>query len=250
MTAAHQLLEWPLIKQLLLPKEYDKDYVMMLEEDRGLIFACVPGEGDNTDNDMNALPPIVTPAENGLHESGYLTADSQTLHRYHRSYIEHIHQLHPFLHQTDLETKVGQFIDDHCPQSVSDLSSRASQINGSHIERSIVNAIVLLVFAIGSICEAPLVSGSTMDNQDGQASASERLHYLDAYHLTNPNPIPGLAYYGYATQILGSLQGANGLLHVQAALLAGIYAGQLVHPLQSYGWIHQAARSCQVLVRK
>lgn len=61
--------------------------------------------------------------------------------------------------------------------------------------------------------------------------------------------IPGLAYYGYATQILGSLQGANGLPHVQAALLAGLYAGQLAHPFQSHGWIYQAARACQVLVR-
>lgn len=61
--------------------------------------------------------------------------------------------------------------------------------------------------------------------------------------------IPGLAYYAYATDILGNLQGGNGLAHVQAGLLAGLYAGQLAHPFQSHGWISQASRACQVLVR-
>lgn len=63
----------------------------------------------------------------------------------------------------------------------------------------------------------------------------------DAWNLQNMDIIPGLAYYGYTTQILGSLLGANGLPHVQAALLAALYAGQLAHPFQSHGWIYQAA---------
>lgn len=61
--------------------------------------------------------------------------------------------------------------------------------------------------------------------------------------------IPGLAYYGYATRILGNFQGGNSLLHVQVALLAALYTSQLAHPLQSHGWISHAARACQVLVR-
>lgn len=36
-TAAHKLLRWPSIKRLLHPAEYDEDYVMQLEEERGLI---------------------------------------------------------------------------------------------------------------------------------------------------------------------------------------------------------------------
>lgn len=71
----------------------------------------------------------------------------------------------------------------------------------------------------------------------------------DTQHRRNLDVIPGLAYYGYATRILGSLQGANDLPHVQAALLSGLYAGQLAHLFQSHGWINQAARTCQVLVR-
>ncbi|CAI7640529.1 unnamed protein product [Penicillium glandicola] len=65
----------------------------------------------------------------------------------------------------------------------------------------------------------------------------------------NYQAIPGLTLYGYATSILGNLQGGNELEHVQCGLLAGLYAGQLAHPFQSHSWISQASRACQVLVR-
>jgi hypothetical protein len=65
----------------------------------------------------------------------------------------------------------------------------------------------------------------------------------------NYQVIAGLTMYGYATMILGYLQGGNELEHVQAALLAGLYAGQLAHPFQSHSWISQASRACQVLAR-
>jgi hypothetical protein len=71
----------------------------------------------------------------------------------------------------------------------------------------------------------------------------------DAGHTKNYQVIPGLTLYGFCTEILGHLQGANELEHVQAALLAGLYAGQLAHPFQSHSWISQASRACQVLVR-
>ncbi|OOF92376.1 hypothetical protein ASPCADRAFT_210245, partial [Aspergillus carbonarius ITEM 5010] len=163
------------------------------------------------------------------------------------------------------------------------------------VEKSLENAIILLVLALGSICdirgaipgpvtdtpvdfrkeripgpstrsmlspadtESLLQSQGSMFSQgnphsfsssaDGQKAAFDRSSFPDNRHLRNVDVIPGLAYYAYAAQILGSLQGANGLYHVQASLLAGLYAGQLAHPFQSHGWIYQAARSCQVLVR-
>ncbi|KAJ6126176.1 transcriptional regulator family: Fungal Specific TF [Penicillium samsonianum] len=65
----------------------------------------------------------------------------------------------------------------------------------------------------------------------------------------NYQAIPGLTLYGYATAILGHLQGGNELENVQCGLLAGLYAGQLAHPFQSHSWIYQASRACQILVR-
>ncbi|KAE8421465.1 hypothetical protein BDV36DRAFT_304945 [Aspergillus pseudocaelatus] len=354
-TAAHKLLLWPSIRNLLRPGEYDEDYVMELEEKRGLIRVYGRGEGDETSEDNGLSPPpttlstclnenqpdyLTSPSngpwgvyvnqpqiklENkGLDENGVLTADPDMVRRYHKSYIKHIHQLHPFLDQSDLEKKVDSFIKVYCPlkgpmpfpgvlnnhvnniprgakrkrscknsQGVGcNVQSAAEQDSGRRVEKSIHNAIILLVLALGSICEANPVPGPVTDQPvdfrketipgppthdivspagSDSLPQSQGSGYVTGSRIFaspslvgnrqsgvegNPIPqdknldyIPGLAFYAYATQILGSLQGASRLPHVQAALLAGLYAGQLAHPFQSHGWIYQAARACQVLVR-
>ena len=368
-TAAHKLLMWPSIKALLYPKEYDEDYVMRLEEGRGLIRVYGRGEGDDTSEDTrhpsnpstNSTPnwnepyghssspgggawapggstsaPVSQPLDHGLDDNGALTTDPDTVRRLYQSYMEHLHKLHPFLDQAGLEKNLEWFIHIYCPQVGSsgvsimnnaefprgakrkrscetlqgvacDIPSPAG-VKGSppRIEQSIDNAIILLVLALGSICEwrdrpvpGPVtddppdyrkeqIPGPSLNRSIVSPAASEpalpmsssfyappnsHSHSFtspsmvdgrrsvggppvppsgqgtDTRHLKNMDVIPGLAFYGYATQILGSLQGANGLPHVQAALLAGLYAGQLAHPFQSHGWIYQAARACQVLVR-
>ncbi|KAH3171345.1 hypothetical protein KXW49_009403 [Aspergillus fumigatus] len=362
-TAAHKLLSWPSVRNLLYPREYDEDYVMKLEEQRGLIRIYGRGEGDDMGEDRMSPTPLSNPSsssgwedshahraapsspwaqsahpsgfpqklrDKGVDEFGTLCADPDTIRRYHRSYLEHIHKLHPFLDQGDLDKKIEMFIKLHClpktagltPTGTGDMLRGAerkrpcdtlqgaacdfpiptvgrTEATSRRIERSIDNAVLLLVLALGSICEvgAP-VPGPVTDNPPdfrkqwipgpptrsvlspaesdiifpvhGGFYAPHTIPYPSPVddrrsirgpsaslggdvpanqHLRNVDVIPGLSYYAYATQILGELQGANGLPHVQAALLAGLYAGQLAHPFQSHGWIYQAARACQVLVR-
>ncbi|KAF7115349.1 hypothetical protein CNMCM5793_002165 [Aspergillus hiratsukae] len=356
-TAAHKLLSWPSIKNLLYPREYDEDYVMRKEEQRGLIRVYGRGEGHDTSEDRMSPTPLTSSnsssgwddthqaspsspwtqsahpsgfpqklEDRGVDEFGTLWADPDTLRRYHHSYLEHMHKLHPFLDQSDLEKKIEMFIKFHCLPKTSGGSTptgtgvmpRGAKRKRScetlqgvvcdyqtsamsrRIEKSIDNAVLLLVLAVGSICEAgPPVPGPVTDTPpdfrkewipgpptrsilspagsdmilpahgsfyasnphavpspppvDGRRSVGGRSASSGPSpanrHLRNLDVIPGLSYYAYATQILGGLQGANGLLHVQAALLAGLYAGQLAHPVQSHGWISQAGRACQVLVR-
>ncbi|KAB8253919.1 C6 finger domain protein [Aspergillus pseudonomiae] len=349
-TAAQKLLLWPSIRNLLRPRECDEDYVMELEKKRGLIRVYGRGEGDETseDNDLSHPPtfnenqpdyltspsngpwgvyvnqPQIKLENKGLDENGVLTADPDMVCRYHKSYMKHIHQLHPFLDQNDLENKVDYFIRVYCPskgpmpspgalsnhvnkiprgakrkrscknsQGVGcNVQSAAKQDSGRRVEKSIHNAIILLVLALGSICEANPVPGPITDQpvdfrketipgppthdilsptgSDSLPQSQGSGYVTGSRTFASPslvgnrqsgvqgNPIPqdknldyipGLAIYAYATQILGSLQGASRLPHVQAALLAGLYAGQLAHPFQSHGWIYQAARACQVLVR-
>ncbi|PYH63207.1 putative C6 finger domain protein [Aspergillus vadensis CBS 113365] len=362
-TAAHKLLSWPSIKALLEPREYDEDYVMKLEEERGLILVYGRGEGHDTSESpamtfssssssrsnwdqsySNGAPASGqwTPGaiQNGNHlkplgpsidDFGIFSTDAKTVRRYHQSYLNHMHKLHPFINLTELSASIESFIQKYCLPDVSvpvnilnshtagDIPRGAKRkrscdtlhgagcdiqfppgakhesASGRRVEKSLENAIVLLVLALGSICEVQgaipgpvtdtpvdfqkeripgpstrsmLSSADTelvMQSQGsffsqtsnhsfspatgGQKAAPDRSPYPDNSHLRNVDVIPGLAYYAYAAQILGSLQGANGLYHVQAALLAGLYAGQLAHPFQSHGWIYQAARACQVLVR-
>ncbi|KAI9779776.1 MAG: hypothetical protein M1816_003340 [Peltula sp. TS41687] len=68
--------------------------------------------------------------------------------------------------------------------------------------------------------------------------------------LTNVDVIPGLAYYAYAAEILGTLHGGNELAHIQAGILAGLYMGQLGRDLESWKWINSACIACQVLLRR
>lgn len=68
--------------------------------------------------------------------------------------------------------------------------------------------------------------------------------------LRNVDVIPGLAYYAYATDILGNCHGGNDLSHVQANLLAALYMGQLARVFESWGWIENACRACRYLVRE
>ncbi len=65
----------------------------------------------------------------------------------------------------------------------------------------------------------------------------------------NADIIPGIAYYAYATEILGTTHGSVKLAYVQANLLAGLYAGQLARVFESWRWIAEACRACQVLIR-
>jgi hypothetical protein len=146
-TAAHKLLSWPSIRNLLYPREYDEDYVMKLEEQRGLIRAYGHGEGDDTSGDCTS-PTLLTSSnsssgwddtythrespsspwtqgahpggfpqklrDKGVDEFGILWADADTIRRYHRSYLEHRHKLHPFLDQGDLDKEIETFIKFHC----------------------------------------------------------------------------------------------------------------------------------------
>ncbi|CRG90473.1 Estradiol 17-beta-dehydrogenase 11 [Talaromyces islandicus] len=274
----------------------------------------------------------------GLDASGQLNTHPDTVRDLHRNYMENIHILHPFLDEAVLDHKISNFIKKYggvkrTPISQSGTgvsefrsakrkrsseamhvsSAEMSRSPSSHsnfekyqqpqrIERSIDNAIILLVLALGAICgckgkipalipdanekkktEYAASSPSTraflnqvlspdsdtyspkmsfqsprLTSDDGAARRKGPMRPPSATGPENPDfsttlknmdVIPGLAYYAYATDILGNLQGGSGLLHVQAALLAGLYAGQLAHPFQSYGWIHQASRACMILVR-
>ena len=232
--------------------------------DQGSLLAGSPSgaTGRASAGTTTAIPGrLLKTVKHGMGESMLIT-NPETVRRLHLSYVNHLHKLHPFLDENDLKKKMETFICIYCsstrPLSASTMSSgtdrgakrskrskrkRSPSPTGarpdpefpSRIELSIDNAVVLLVLALGSICECcdcP-VSGPVpwSDHKEGSMDV-----------------IPGLAYYRYAAQILG-LQGGNGLPHVQAALLAGLYAGQLAHPFQSHRWIYQAAGACQVLVR-
>ncbi|KAJ5471879.1 hypothetical protein N7539_008822 [Penicillium diatomitis] len=112
---------------------------------------------------------------------------------------------------------------------------------------------------IPSMDDAYSVTSARYTSNSGSTAQEQRQDFSkhaistmqgDYVHVKKHEVIPGLALYGYAAMILGVMQGGIGLPHLQARLLAALYADQLVHPLQSHGWICQAVQICQALVRQ
>lgn len=154
------------------------------------------------------------------------------------------------------------------------------------LERRISTAIVLLVMALGKICEhtddlpGPVfdvprdiglantsspynhtqsprnsVSSPITTNDLRNASWNHRSNTSDAggYNVRrgdkNVDIIPGLAYFARGVEILGGLQG-NDLPYVQANLLAALYTSQLACVIESWTWIQHACRACHFLIRE
>jgi hypothetical protein len=65
----------------------------------------------------------------------------------------------------------------------------------------------------------------------------------------NLDIMPGLAYFAFATDILGNQLGGNSLQHVHAYILAGLYHAQLARIMESSAYIANASRILQVILR-
>lgn len=263
-----------------------------------------------------------------------------TIYRLYNSYKEHIYKLHPFLDLPALTKLIDSFIRRYSPQGSSTQHSLFVNTNGltdngfqrpnkrqkrsegpgassnsdsggsnhslqfSHrpFERSISNAIIFLILALGKVCEHPgPLPGLVPDEKSmGPPSApSSTMTYPPTYSAspatTKPSPssphsstfssstppgaydsvrhgvrsrrssmdgssstgrrevnadkIPGLSYYREACAILGDFADSNELSSAQARLLAGLYKGQLARVQESWSWIQQASRTCQLRIR-
>ncbi|KAK5168588.1 hypothetical protein LTR04_006263 [Oleoguttula sp. CCFEE 6159] len=247
-----------------------------------------------------------------LTPDGHLNLEPSTVYRLFDSYLNNIHILHPFLDKEGMIRMVDAFVSRWGNTDASFRHSFDTSVaNGTNQipkglkrkrsnervdspfdettdlpDRSIGTALVLLVLALGRICEhkepipglvetessafSPISSWSGQTDVSPTTRSQPRMppqHVLsssavptmavfaarygqDRRHSTaageadpandrhrsprNVDVVPGLAYFAYATDILGNLVGGNDLPYVQANLLAGLYAGQLTHVLDSW----------------
>ncbi|KAF4771940.1 hypothetical protein HAV15_011112 [Penicillium sp. str.  len=129
-TAAHKLLMWPSIQQLLLLEEYDGEYVMQLVEKRILLSIYAHGEISDT-LDSSQLPlngefcsKRPDGDSMGLNEDfdvdmlGNVKLDGVTAQRYFESYCN-MYKLHPFFDRSELNDKVNRFIQSYCHLNIS-----------------------------------------------------------------------------------------------------------------------------------
>jgi Fungal Zn(2)-Cys(6) binuclear cluster domain len=233
----------------------------------------------------------------GLNANGTPTYEPELVDKYFDSYMRHIYILHPFLDKKAMRDLINCFKSRYSRDRQGLVRKRKREGDdspnfghepqrsslGSHnigVERSVRNAMVLLVLALGMICEhkaplpasppassmatvttsAPTPRSSNSDpfspipasphQQMGARSRAWAANIPERHESekTNVDVIPGLAYYNVACDILGGLRGGYDLSHVQAALLAGLYMGQIAQVHASHDWITQAGKACQVLI--
>jgi len=211
-----------------------------------------------------------------------------TLSALYDSYMTNIHNLHPFLNPTKLRAMVKEFASVYNPDQKSYAMSPpgiperpnagmkrkrssnmfgdgyvfANEMSKGGVERSLRNAIVLLVLALGKCCLhtdplphplgdwSPTSNGAWGFTRDSPRSTSTSFSSdTSDSRPRNIDILPGMAYYSIATDILGNQQGGNTVGHAQAMLLAALYQGQYARVLESWSWINNASRVIMVLVK-
>ncbi len=220
--------------------------------------------------------------ENGLGADGRPNFRRDIMFKLLRSYMETMHIFHPFINETKLRRMFKDFSDQYSPDA-KPLNAHSpaphhgikrkrsgSNLDGlpagrGEIERSLHNAIVLLVLALGKVCShtdplpAPqndrhpyvhsewgYIRNSPHPNGSFNSVNSET---SDEDRPKNIDLLPGMAYYAYATDILGNQQGGNTVTHAQAMLLAALFLSQYARVLESWNWINNACRIALVLIK-
>lgn len=136
---------------------------------------------------------------------------------YIKSYVENIQSMYPLLTPSELRAMPS-------PEG-----------------ESIRSALTLLVLALGKICLYPRIP-DVMPLEKGSLQGGSARRNMDV--------IPGLDYFACASRIFGRQLAGNSLTHIQVDLLAGLYYGQLVRPVESYTFVRRASHKLQQAMRR
>ncbi|KAF2844439.1 hypothetical protein T440DRAFT_326547 [Plenodomus tracheiphilus IPT5] len=266
------------LDELLESIDQISDFAILSEQERGQLRVWGIGEGkestdelgspDNGDN-SDVPPPMhglwgyptcersraVTPFgyswnQGGLDENGQLDFHSRVIYELLDSYLDNLHALHPFMSPSELKVTFGRFAMQYSPDAEpllplqghhgvkrkrSNNGFSGPSSTGSAIKSTINNAIVLLVLALGKVLQfdgkclpAPRKDPEIVNDNRDQPK--------------NIDFLPGMAYFAYATNILGNELSGNTVAHAQAMILAGLYLSQFSRVLESWSWISEACR--------
>lgn len=251
-----------------------------------------------------------------VNQSGIPDFSEKVVMEYVRSFEKNILNMHPIILPNTLRTMVQYFLNSIPKQSKAfnpthtssfvpqSPQSSALELAGSKRKRSpgadmpdtpqlqhrvgrptrtINNAVVLTILALGKIClhrdYVPDVIHDDERPRNGypgspHASSPEAYTPSAPYTSTMMSPktaerpgfsrrpsfqgvkagsqlrrnydvIPGLEYFAIATDIIGNQMGGNTLNHVYASIFAGLYQGQLGRVIESHAYI---AHGCTVLM--
>jgi hypothetical protein len=284
-TRAGLLLEWPSIRELTkhhLEKKgirYNSEYPINQEKNRGVLI--VHGRGE---------------------DSGNPDFSETKVRSYVDSFQEHILNMHPIIQPAMLHSWVRRFLDTLPAQprltkpriskpvfavatgagsqmltpteTTGSKRKRSLEPDGSEPptpvptrlgrpDRSIHSAVVLIILALGKICQHrgnvpdvvhsadPPPHDSPLNRNGGIPTPPPHASPRDvsrSHSAFNWEVIPGLEYFACATDILHDHTGAYELTNVYANIFASLYHGQLGRPIESFSFIHRASHILQVIL--
>ncbi|OQE26793.1 hypothetical protein PENSTE_c005G09673 [Penicillium steckii] len=135
--ATNRLFAWPAVKALIGPLDYDPEYLMKLERKQEN-----DGMTSQSNNSPNSCPfpgkkghspsSVVQDGSSGVYHTafdndqdaeinsfGQLQLTGDVIWRYYQSYLDRIHNLHPFLEGPRLDVDIKEFIKWYCPRKLS-----------------------------------------------------------------------------------------------------------------------------------
>lgn len=221
-----------------------------------------------------------------------VTTGNDTVDLLFQSYEDHINWQYPILDLGSLRDYLREFhrsygTDPESPSAPSSRSGNTSRWQAkrrrrqddhdvglippspsdSHTqERTLTNAIVYLILALGRTCGSDYPAKDLLSTQpmglpsnpffcdtgsapagppqtDAQTGISREMGVPD---LENE---PGFAYYGKASAILGDFCDSNELAYAQACILASLYMGRMAAKERAWSWIDTALRVCRYRVK-
>jgi hypothetical protein len=296
LTGCHNLIKsWPSVRDLLtqLGLDIDEEYVMKAEisnpppfnKQRPVSIGQFRSNEATTQcceqKQVKISPQLLA---NSLFEAdvackscaGFMLDEyfeSSAAGRLLRSYVQHIHIMHPILDLTFVNDVFQRFefniISGHQPRKCEDMkvnsstqprpkrprtseccktnTCRSNDTVATETRLSLEGVLVLLILALGEVCESKQVSQDFFRHGLRHTSRTETTGQQCHCTIHAPYP-PGIACYDRAMEAIGCHIDGYDLLHAQIYILAGLYKGQLGRASESLHWYCMAGRICQTLL--
>jgi hypothetical protein len=188
-------------------------------------------------------------------------------------YMRHLNVMHPIITPKSLESMIAKFMESiggdgaECNNfaifagssdatvSGTDYTSFDQQLGHGLRQRTISEGIVLLILALGKVCERQTKIPDVVPDNDSSSTNSPATYVPPLPSAQYPpgtrnvDVIPGLAYFTAGMEIIGNYIGGTGLQYVHAHLLAGLYYGQLGRVLQSHACIKEAGYTLCIMLK-
>jgi hypothetical protein len=227
LSRAPSLLDWQPIRNLIqdVPDIGPMGKHLSIPRETGPSLLHIP----EPDDDNSRASPVTVPP------SPVMCLSEELARAYVASFEDNVQTIYPLIPRAELGAMVERFLETVRP-------TMGTAESPSALPKSIDNALVLLVLALGQIC----LSRGRVPETKPAASVVESSSGSNAPAVGDgQNAAPGLDLVAFAVELLDQLTEAS-LKHTVAWTLAGLFFGQLGRASETSTYIERAASMLHV----